>query len=668
MRRIFSWTTLTVAAVYIVASEAPIQLLRISGATPLLWLASGVGLAALMLRGLNALPGLWLGAFVCVDLTNPGVPMAVFLSTLIVVQIAFAWWLLAHVLGMRKELERVHDVLLLTLVGATLVAFLSALGGLVNLWWHPALISQERYVLIQVAALGELVGIVLLVPAILSWAHRYHTGGQPRSTEESLLYGLTIAVSLIVFSGKLAPAMNAESLPYALFPVTFWAALRLGIRETATVLLMVGAIAVGFHAMGMGPFIMPSDAPGKTLAQFSSLYLFLLVLGVTSLLAAAAQRQREGAESMLRDSEQRYRMLIERMNEGVNITDSEARMTFVSDRFCEMTGYSRAELIGQTGEILGMPVTHEIWSDAHRPREGGKSESRALTLRRKNGELLHVWLSPSPQFDAANRYLGSLNVVLDITDRRRAEDNARAHLEQLAHVSRVASMGEMASAIAHEINQPLAAIANYANASLRLLKAGKLSSEEYYDIMQRIATESERAGAVVRKMRGFVRGDEGHPVALDVEELFADVLRLTSAEARQYDVEVSAQGAHGLPRVLADQVQIQQVLLNLVRNAAEAMEVAQTRERRVHLSAGLSAAGMIEIVVRDTGPGFSAVAAEQLFEPFYTTKAEGMGIGLALSRSIVDAHGGRLWADASGPGAVFRLTLPIAENSEHARA
>jgi len=668
MPRFFLRTTFTVAAAYIIATEAAIYLLRVSGATPLLWLASGVGLAAMILRGVNALPGLWLGVVVCVFLAGLSVPMVALLSTLIVGQIAFAWWLLSHVLGMRYTLERVRDVLLLTLVGATLIALTSALAGLVNLWWHPELVSQERYGLIQVATLGELVGILLLVPTVLTWAHHLRVGGRPRGTEASLFYGLTIAVSLIVFSGQLAPAMNAESLPYALFPFTFWAALRLGLRETATGLLWVGAIAVGFHALGMGPFVMPSGAPGQTLAQFASLYLFLLVLSVTSLLAAAAQRQREGAESKLRDSEQRYRMLIERMNEGVNITDPEARMTFVSDRFCEMTGYPRAELIGQTGAMLSIPELQAAWRDSHRAREGGKSESHALTLRRKNGELLHVWISPSPQFDAANRYLGSLNVVLDITDRRRAEDKAQAHLEQLAHVSRVASMGEMASAIAHEINQPLTAIANYANASLRLLKADRLPHAESYDIMQRIATEAERAGAVVRKMRGFVRGDEGHPIALDVEELFADVLRLTSAEARQYDVEVSAQDAHGLPQVLADQVQIQQVLLNLVRNAAEAMAMAQTRKRRVQLSAGLGAARMIEIVVRDTGPGLSALATEKVFEPFYTTKAEGMGIGLALSRSIVDAHGGRLWADASASGAVFRLTLPIAEVSERAKS
>ena len=141
MFRFSPWTALAVAAAYIVATEVAINLLRISGATPLLWLASGVGLAALVLRGVDALPGVWLGAFVCVFLSDLSVPMAVLLSTLMTGQIAVAWWLLSHVLGLSIALERVRDVLLLTLVGATFIALTSALAGLVNLWWHPELRS-----------------------------------------------------------------------------------------------------------------------------------------------------------------------------------------------------------------------------------------------------------------------------------------------------------------------------------------------------------------------------------------------------------------------------------------------------------------------------------------------------------------------------------------------
>jgi PAS domain S-box-containing protein len=669
-----SWiATLVVAAAYVAAAEGAMLLLRVAADAPMVSLASAVGLAACLHSGIRAAAGVWLGALAYDLISGRALAPALGASTLITAQIALAWWLLQSVLRVSPQLERLRDVLLLILIGGTVVPLANVARAALTGEWSPETEPAVRVALLQVSALGEAIGIVLLVPAALTWMPPARPRAQAGSlAERAIVYAGTLIVSVLVFSGRLATAMSAETLPYALFPFTFWAALRLGMRDTSAVLLICGGIAIWFHAMGMGPFIMPSIAPEHTFAQFGSLYLFLAVLCVTSLLAAAAQSEHEGAEAQVRASEQRYRMLIEGMNEGVNITDADARMLFVSDRFCEMTGYAREELVGRTGEMLTVPEMQEAWRESHRTRESGRAESHALMLKRKDGQLLHVWISPKPQFDHAGNYAGSLNVVLDVTDRRRAEDSARSHLEQLAHVARVASMGEMASAIAHEINQPLTAIANYANASLRLLRAGKLSAEETVDTMQRLATEAERAGAVVRKMRGFVRSEEGHLQAIGVEEMFADVLRLTRAEAAQYEVEVSAAGASDLPHVLADAIQIEQVLLNLVRNALEAIHAAaidavESGERRVILSAHRAAEDMIEIEVRDTGPGLSAAAVEKVFEPFYTTKNEGIGIGLALSRSIVDAHGGRLWADANEPGAVFRLTLPIAE-SAHAES
>jgi len=667
MPRIPLLLTLIVAGVYVAAAEGSRHLLSVSGDAPMVWFASGVGLVALLLAGWRALAGVWLGALVCALLGEHPPVVAALSSVAITGQIALAWWLLRRAIGSASGIDRVHDMFALVILGATVVPLISAARAFANIWWNPGIATDERIGLILVSSLGEAIGILLLAPTAIAWAQHFRSTRPSWPTRESwLLYGLTLIVSAIVFSGWLAPTMSAETLPYALFPLSFWAALRLGVRDTATVFLVAGAIAISCHAMGMGPFVMPSIAPGHTFAQFGSLYLFLAVLGITSLLAAAAQHERVGAEVQVRESEQRYRMLIERMNEGVNITDADARMVFVSDRFCEMTGYTREELLGRTGAMLTAPEQLAAWEGSHRVRQAGRAESHALTLLRKDGQLLHVWISPKPQFDAAGAYLGSLNVVLDVTDRRRAEDQARGHLDQLAHVARVASMGEMASAIAHEINQPLTAIANYANASLRLLKSGQMSTDELADTMRRLASEAERAGMVVRKMRGFVRGEEARPEPIAIGELFADVLELTRAEARQYDAEVHARADRALPEVQADAIQIEQVLINLVRNACEAMAAAGSAERRITLSAWHKDEGMVEIAVHDTGPGLTAAQVEKVFEPFYTTKPEGIGIGLALSRSIIDAHGGRLWVVQDGPGAVFKLTLPIARATENA--
>jgi C4-dicarboxylate-specific signal transduction histidine kinase len=226
-------------------------------------------------------------------------------------------------------------------------------------------------------------------------------------------------------------------------------------------------------------------------------------------------------------------------------------------------------------------------------------------------------------------------------------------------------MGEMASAIAHEINQPLTAIANYAAASLRLMAAGKMSQAEAADTMKRLATEAGRAGEVVRKMRGFVRGEEGHLAPVAVDQLLTDVARLSSPEARQFDVPIDIAVAPNLPPLRADAIQVQQVLLNLVRNSMEAMADAGSPTRRITMTAAQDAHGAIEIRVADTGPGVPVDRLDRVFEPFYTTKRDGMGIGLALSRSIVDAHGGRLWASTGDRGACFHLTLPSIEDASH---
>ncbi len=660
--------TLLVAGAYIAASEAAHHWLRASGNAPIVWVAPAVGLAALLLRGTAILPAVALGAFVCALLEGDGPLFGVVSAAVIAGQIALSGWLLTRVFAFDSALERVRDVLALILIGATVSPLCNAVWSLAVDEWRGTMPMPERLLRVQVTSLGEAVGILLLVPVVLTViAGTASALRRARGGEAFALHATNALVSVVVFGGLLAPSMNAQSLPYALFPITFWAAFRLGVRDTAIALLVAGGTAIVCHSLGLGPFVMPGDTGASAFAHFASLYLFLVVLTITSLLAAAAQREGERAQAEVRDSEQRYRMLIERMNEGVNITDADARMTFVSDRFCEMVGYSREELLGRTGEMITLPEFHAEWRESHRRRRAGESDTHPLTLRRKDGELRHVWISPRPQFDGAGRFTGSLNVVLDVTERRRAEDRAREHLEALAHVSRVSSMGEMASAIAHEINQPLTAIANYASASLRLMKAGRLPEAEALETLARLAAEAERAGEIVRKMRGFVRGEEGHPAAIAVDELVADVLRLTGPEARQHDVELVVGTTTGLPPVRADAIQIQQVLINLVRNAIEAMSAARAPLRRIELSAQPGPPGTVELRVRDTGPGLPEGELEQVFAPFFTTKPDGIGIGLALSRSIVDAHGGRLWATAAAPGASFHLTLPIDEES-HAHA
>jgi two-component system sensor histidine kinase TtrS len=250
----------------------------------------------------------------------------------------------------------------------------------------------------------------------------------------------------------------------------------------------------------------------------------------------------------------------------------------------------------------------------------------------------------------------------DVTERRRAEEQARRHLDQLAHVTRLSSMGEMASAIAHELNQPLTAIVNYSRACIRLLRSGRATADEILGSMDQAAAQAERASEIIRHLRAFVRKDEAQLAPVEINYLVNEVVRLVRPDARQSAVAIVTDLADGLPPVLVDNIQIQQVLVNLVRNAVEAIASGDADRREVRVATRRAPDGAVEVAVEDTGPGFDDATAEKLFDAFYTTKPQGMGIGLAISRSIVEAHRGRIWASGEpGRGARFCVALPAAE-------
>ena len=248
--------------------------------------------------------------------------------------------------------------------------------------------------------------------------------------------------------------------------------------------------------------------------------------------------------------------------------------------------------------------------------------------------------------------------------RRHAQARADEHLQQLAHLSRVGAMGEMASLIAHEINQPLASILTYTQACLRLMRDDAGLAPELLEAMRSAAAEAERAGEIIRHLRSFVRKGQSRAEEADLNALVAEAVELARIEARREGVRLVLEAARELPMARVDWVQIEQVVLNLVRNSIEAMRGQQTGVREIQVRTTLLPMRRIEVSVHDSGPGVHARLAERVFEPFYSTKPDGMGIGLAICRSIVESHSGRLWLDAgNGAGATFRFQLPAAEKA-----
>jgi two-component system sensor histidine kinase TtrS len=255
----------------------------------------------------------------------------------------------------------------------------------------------------------------------------------------------------------------------------------------------------------------------------------------------------------------------------------------------------------------------------------------------------------------------------EIAERQHAQEQARQRQEQLAHVGRISTLGEMAAGLAHELNQPLGAIASFTEGCTRLIEAGEADLDELHEMLEETSQQAKRAGRIIHRLRAFFAKEPPQRAPAEVRQLTMEVVDLLAMDLRQEQIEFNLEVPPDLPPVLADRIQMQQVLLNLMRNAVEGMAQVPADGRRLSVCARAGTGGMVEILVSDTGPGCDPDTLAKMFDAFYTTKASGIGMGLSISRSIIEAHGGKLWAAHNDDGGLtFRFALPAAEGEDHA--
>ena len=372
--------------------------------------------------------------------------------------------------------------------------------------------------------------------------------------------------------------------------------------------------------------------------------------------------ERKRAVEALRQSEERFRTLVQFSFDVYWETDAQHR--FIHQEFAAGLAdapESGSEIGKRRWEVPYLEPDEEAWRK-HREALDAKLPFRDFELARPapDGSKRYVSVSGMPVFDETGRFAGYRGVGRHITERRQAEEALRAMQAELAHVNRVTTMGEMSASIAHEVNQPIAATVTNAQAALRWLRAQPPDLDEVRASLSRIVEDGKRAGNVISGIRTLVNKLPPRKDRFDLNEAILEMVALTRSEVLNHGILLQTELAPGLSRVDGDRTQLQQVILNLILNAVEAMGGSDEGTRELSINTEREAAGGVLVTVRDSGPGLDPADTERVFTAFYTTKPKGMGMGLAICRSMVEAHGGRMWASANEPrGAVFQFTLPL---------
>ncbi|WP_234026816.1 two-component system sensor histidine kinase NtrB [Melaminivora suipulveris] len=424
----------------------------------------------------------------------------------------------------------------------------------------------------------------------------------------------------------------------------------------------------GWHA---APSVFPNVLTALVTAMSIALVSVVVVL-------VRDTRRRLRAERDLAEALSFAKAMEDSLVTGLRARDLHGRVTYVNRAFCAMVGYGASEIVGLVAPLPYWPpelAQHYTERQARRmaARASPPGEGYESVFMRKDGTRFPVVVYEAPLINAQGLQTGWMGSILDVSEQRRAEELSRTTHERLQATARLATVGEMASLLSHELNQPLAAIASYASGSLNLLQpapgADAPAPQDLADVrgaVQRIAHQAERAGRVIKSVHDFVRRRAHAREAVPAQDLLDAVLPIVRLQARKLGVQVELDVAPGLPEALCDRTMVEQVLLNLTRNAMQAMDeppphAPPVLELRVRRGAGDATQRWLEFSVADNGCGIAEDVAARLFMPFFTTRAEGMGLGLSLCRTVVEQHGGHLACNArAGRGTLFVFTLPAA--------
>lgn len=447
------------------------------------------------------------------------------------------------------------------------------------------------------------------------------------------------------------------------------------IHDDSLFLYFVPAVLISAGVGGLGPGLLATGlsivAAYFVLANASALTNLAVVNGIAfaaigigvSWGGALLRRDRRRANLMARETLARQahlQSILDTMPEAMIVIDEHGVMQSFSSAAERLFGYSTAEAVGQNVNIL-MPAPYRENHDGYLQRYKDTGQRRIIGIGRvvvgqhKNGTTFPIELAVGEMKTGEQRFFTGF--IRDLTERQKTEARLQELQSELVHISRLTAMGEMASTLAHELNQPLSAITNYLKGSQRLLQgAPDERSTTVRDALTRATNQAMRAGQIIRRLRDFVARGESERRVENIIKLVEEASALALVGVKDSGIRVTFQFDPSIELVLADRVQIQQVVLNLIRNAMDAMEESRVRELMVSVMP--DGDNLVRVSVSDTGQGIAPEITGQLFQPFITTKRHGMGVGLSISRAIVEAHGGRIWVEPNpAGGTIFHFTL-----------
>lgn len=545
-----------------------------------------------------------------------------------------------------------------SLVAASFVSSFADIACVKLLGWsgHPfPVLWQARF-------FANVLASLTVVPLFMGWraafaAGRHRQVPTPRLLELAGLGAGLLAATVFAFDSVARPVTGTPALLYLPMPFLIWAALRFGPATTTSAYALLVFVVIWGASQGRGPFL-------DSMAQHDAIpiQLFLICTGVSLLLLAAVTEASRDAERRLRASQELFSSAFRRSPIAIAISRlRDGAILEANERWRMLLGYGpaapaaplRDHLPGGQDGAGALPIQADC-RDAE------------VVLRKRGGELLHVLLSTTDVHMRGEPC--RISILRDITGQRRAEREALEQQRQLTHLSRVVSLSDFSGTIAHELNQPLAAILGNAQAALRLLARSPPDIAELRAILRDVVDADQRATLLIHHLRLLMKKGDEEFAELDLNGLVPDVLDLVRGEFPLRGVEVRTRYAPGLPRIHGDPVQLQQVILNLVCNACEAMQACPPGQPRVLTLATAHREGrIVQVAVTDTGPGIPAARLERIFEPFFSTKENGLGLGLAICRRIAHTHGGFLTVQSPpGRGATFRLMLPASRAGRRA--